>query len=146
MQFHGNKNLDFFYFTSFFAWTFFNFLARCVLARNGSNITPINYFIFFLQLITTASQQLPINQILTGTSPHPISPILPKLHPILPRANPTQDPNNGALMLHPHLLPLPIWPPPPHHFTQPNPRPHQVIGQQPKLPSQIKDLPRNNLK
>ena len=38
MQFHEKKKLDLFDLTSYFAWTFLNFLARCVL------------FVYFFQL------------------------------------------------------------------------------------------------
>ena len=34
MQFHEKLFFDLFDFTSFFAWTFLNFLARCELAGN----------------------------------------------------------------------------------------------------------------
>ena len=49
MQFHEKKN-DLFDFTSFFAWTFLNFLARCT---NSDEIKPLlpekndNFFYLF---------------------------------------------------------------------------------------------------
>ena len=51
MQFH--KKIDLFNFTSFFAWTFLNFLACCEIASARSSITPIKYFAFPPPIVNT---------------------------------------------------------------------------------------------
>ena len=50
MQFHEKKNLDLFDFTSFFAWTFLNFLTCCGTTRENlgrsSWLMMLHYYFF----------------------------------------------------------------------------------------------------